>query len=79
MPKLIRLSATDLIKFLEKQGFVIERQKGSHIVLTRKLSITRQVLTVPNHKDLDIGTTKAIYNQCKKFIYEELLNGFFYK
>lgn len=79
MPKLIRISAIDLIKFLEKQGFIIDRQKGSHIVMTRKLTISKQVLTIPNHKELDIGTTKAIYNQCKKFVNEEALNNFFYK
>lgn len=79
MPKLIRISAIDLIKFLEKQGFIIDRQKGSHIVMTRQLKISKQVLTIPNHKELDIGTTKAIYNQCKKFVNEEALNNFFYK
>ncbi len=79
MPRLIRVSATELIKFLEKQGFAIDRQKGSHIVLTRQLTVSKQVLTVPNHKELDIGTTKAIYNQCKKYIAEETLDTFFYK
>ena len=79
MPRLMRISATSLIKFLESQGFVINRQKGSHIVLTRQLTVSKQVLTVPNHKELDIGTTKAIYNQCKKYIAEETLNNFFYK
>ena len=79
MPRLIRVSATELIKFLEKQGFAIDRQKGSHIVLTRQLTVSKQVLTVPNHKELDIGTTKAIYNQCKKYIDEETLDIFFYK
>ena len=79
MPKLATLSAKKLIIFLQEQGFIIDRQKGSHIVLTRVSTFSKQVLTVPNHKELDIGTTKAIYNQSKKYISEDRLNLFFYK
>ncbi len=79
MPKLISMRSVELIKFLESQGFIVDRQKGSHVVLVRQLNTSKQVLTIPNHKEIDIGTTKAIYNQSKKFIDEEVLHSFFYK
>ena len=78
MPKLRVLAGKDIIKFLGKHGFIVTRQHGSHIVLVRKNKDIRQVLTVANHKTVPRGTTKAIYNQAKQFIAEELLNQFFY-
>ena len=79
MPKLRVLSSKEIIKFLEQNGFVIDRQKGSRIVLVRSVSFSKQVLTVPNHSNLDKGTIKAIYNQTSRFIPELELQKFFYK
>ena len=58
MSKLPVLSGKDCIKILKQHGFEICRQKGSHIVL-KHLS-TNKILTIPNHKELDKGTLKAI-------------------
>ncbi len=46
MPKLPQLTANDLIKILEKIGFTMIRQKGSHIFLKNSDGRTT---TVPNH------------------------------
>lgn len=50
-------SGKKLIKRLQKEGWVIDRQNGSHFIL---LKGTVQV-TVPNHtNDLPIGTYRQI-------------------
>ncbi|HYL85976.1 MAG TPA: type II toxin-antitoxin system HicA family toxin [Candidatus Angelobacter sp.] len=52
------LSGRDLIKALQKLGFVVQRQRGSHIVLRRDAPFAR--VTVPNHKILRLGTLRTI-------------------
>ena len=78
MPKLRILSSKEIIKFLEKQDFIFNRQKGSHIVLVRVVSFSKQVLTIPNHARVDKGTIKALYNQISRFIPESDLQKLFY-
>lgn len=46
---------------LEKAGFYIKRQKGSHIILCRDEPFAEVV--VPNHKTLDKGTLRTIMRQ----------------
>ena len=48
------ISGKECVSALEKIGFYIKRQSGSHIIL-RKVNPFCQV-TVPNHKTLDRGT-----------------------
>ncbi len=63
MPKLPVLSAKQVIKALERMGFKIVRQSGSHIHLW---SDQRRILvTVPNHKELAKGTLNGIIKQTK--------------
>ena len=63
MPKLPVLSAKQVIKALERIGFKIVRQSGSHIHLWNE---KRKILvTVPNHKELAKGTLNAIIKQSK--------------
>jgi len=57
MIKLPILSAKALIKFLEKDGFYIVRQRGSHIRLHHKV---KDPVTVPNHKTISKGLLKKI-------------------
>ena len=70
MPKLRVLTSKEIIKFLEQQGFMIDRQRGSHAILLRSVSFSKQVLTVPVHKNLDKGTIKTLYNQISRFVPE---------
>jgi predicted RNA binding protein YcfA (HicA-like mRNA interferase family) len=44
-------------------GFVNVRQRGSHIVMQRKLPNTTITVPVPNHRELDRGTLRAIIRQ----------------
>ncbi|GBF79880.1 type II toxin-antitoxin system HicA family toxin [Aphanothece sacrum] len=58
MSKLPIISGKECIKALEKIGFVIFRQRGSHITMVRE-SPQCQV-TIPNHKTVAKGTLSAI-------------------
>ena len=61
MSKLPQISGKDRIKVLEKAGFFVKRQKGSHIILCRDEPFAEVV--IPNHKTLDKGTLRAIIRQ----------------
>ncbi len=52
------LSGRDLVRALQKVGFIVKRQRGSHIILRRTEPAVRVV--VPDHKALRIGTLRSI-------------------
>jgi predicted RNA binding protein YcfA (HicA-like mRNA interferase family) len=58
MSNLPRISGRDCVKALEKIGFYFKRQESSHIVLRRDNPFCQVV--VPDHKELDRGTLRAI-------------------
>lgn len=78
MPKLKRLSGKEVIAFCWKHGFRISRQKGSHVNLVRIVSEKKQVVTIPDHKEIDRGTLHSICKQLIYFIAEKELKEFFY-
>ncbi|MBN1248717.1 MAG: type II toxin-antitoxin system HicA family toxin [Anaerolineae bacterium] len=79
MPRLRRLSGSDVIRILESFGFVVHAQRGSHVKLRRLGSrCERQTLTIPSHKELDTGTLRAILRQASQYIPEEDLRPHFY-
>ncbi len=59
MAKFSQISANDLIKALQKNGFDLVSQKGSHIKL-RKLRPIRKTIIIPNHKVIRPGTLNNI-------------------
>ena len=61
MARLPVLSARECIAALEKIGFYVVRQRGSHISLRRDDPPT--YLTVPNHRELKTGTLRALIRQ----------------
>jgi predicted RNA binding protein YcfA (HicA-like mRNA interferase family) len=61
MSKLPVISGYECVKALEKAGFYFKRQESSHIVLRRDDPFAQVV--VPNHKELDRGTLRAIIRQ----------------
>jgi predicted RNA binding protein YcfA (HicA-like mRNA interferase family) len=61
MSKLPRISGQKCVQALSKIGFEVRNQQGSHIILVRESPKTR--LSVPNHKELDKGTLRAIIRQ----------------
>lgn len=78
MPKLKILSGKELIKIFYHFGFSIQSQKGSHVKLFRQTKNFKQVIVIPNHTEVDVGTLKAIYRQASKYIPEIELVPFFY-
>ncbi|MGV0026922.1 type II toxin-antitoxin system HicA family toxin [Phormidesmis priestleyi] len=70
MSKLPVISGTECVKALEQIGFVVDRQRGSHIILVRV--DPRNTVTVPNHKELDRGTLRAIIRQAELSVEEFL-------
>jgi predicted RNA binding protein YcfA (HicA-like mRNA interferase family) len=63
MPKLPSLSAREVCKILQSHGFVIVRQKGSHIILRKELPERGITVPVPNHSEIAKGTLKSIIDQ----------------
>lgn len=61
MPSLPVISGKRCVNALEKIGFIVHSQKGSHIILVRNNPKIR--ISVPNHKELDRGTLRAIIRQ----------------
>ncbi|MCK4647778.1 type II toxin-antitoxin system HicA family toxin [Candidatus Pacearchaeota archaeon] len=58
--KLPQISGLNLIKILRKFGFVIVRQRGSHVRLEKKINEDILKLTVPMHDKLKKGTLSRI-------------------
>lgn len=80
MPKLKILSGSEVIKILEGFGFAVASQKGSHVKLKRQREAgNNQILTIPNHKELDRGTLRAILRQASRYIPEAELIPHFYE
>ena len=71
MPKLRNLSGKDVIKILSQFHFDLTAQRGSHVKLVKIVEGHREVLTVPNHDELDKGTLKAIFGQSFRYISED--------
>lgn len=62
MPKLPVLTADQVIKILVKQGFILDRTKGSHKIYYHPNNKKR--VTIPFHKkDLPKGTLIEILKQ----------------
>ena len=61
MSKLPRVSGRECVRALQKLGFLFTRQEGSHIILRRREPFAQ--LVVPDHKELDRGTLRAIIRQ----------------
>ena len=61
MSKLPQVSGADVVRALQKAGFSVRRQHGSHIIMRCDEPFAQTV--VPNHKQIDRGTLRAILRQ----------------
>ena len=61
MSHLPRVSGRDVVSVFCRLGFEFKRQHGSHIILRRNSPFAQVV--VPDHKELDRGTLRAILRQ----------------
>ncbi|MCX6629972.1 MAG: type II toxin-antitoxin system HicA family toxin [Candidatus Solibacter sp.] len=55
------ISGQELVKVLQRLGFIVNRQRGSHIILRRDNPYARVV--VPDHKQVRPGTLRQILNE----------------
>lgn len=59
MPKLPNVSGSEAVRALQRLGFEMTRQRGSHIVMRRGSS----GCVVPNHREIKVGTLSGILRQ----------------
>ncbi len=59
MPKLPHVSGAEVVRALERMGFVVLRQRGSHIILRRGSA----GCVVPNHREIKVGTLTGLLKQ----------------
>jgi len=58
MARMPQVSARELVRFLKSQGFVEDRQSGSHLTLW--LEARKVAVTVPMHTGADLGRGLAV-------------------
>ena len=63
MPKLGIFSGTEVCDILRTQGFELVRQRGSHLIMQRRLGETTITVPVPNHREIRIGTLQSNIRQ----------------
>lgn len=79
MARMRRLTTRQALAALGQLGFDIVNTSGSHAKLVRTLpSGERQVLTVPVHRHLPLGTLRAIVRQVARFVPESELRRLFF-
>ena len=61
MPAVPILRPKEVVKTFEKLGWVVVRQRGSHIILTKKGHIA--TLSVPNHPEVARGTLRSLMDR----------------
>ena len=61
MPKLPRVSGAEILRALERLGFVRIRQSGSHVILRRG----SKGCVVPMHSEVKVGTLAGVLRQAE--------------
>ncbi len=63
MPKLPQVSGNAVIRLLESLGYVVVRQRGSHVRMHKTTALGEHTITVPDHKSIAKGTLSDILNR----------------
>ncbi len=61
MPKLPRVSGAEIVRALERLGFIRLRQSGSHVILRRE----SKGCVVPMHAEVKVGTLAGLLRQAE--------------
>ena len=56
------VSGREAVDALRKIGYVLDRQRGSHMILRQQIPPFRR-LTVPDHAEVAKGTLRAVIRQ----------------
>lgn len=71
MLKLPVVSGEDVVKVLSKQGFIVRKGRGDHVIIQSKDG--NRNIVVPLHRELKSGTLRAIIKQSGLTV-EEFMN-----
>ncbi|MGA0005461.1 MAG: type II toxin-antitoxin system HicA family toxin [Burkholderiaceae bacterium] len=63
MGRLGVFSGKEVCSILARHGFMMVRQRGSHVVMQRQIAGVTTTVPVPLHSELRIGTLQAIIRQ----------------
>ncbi|MDD1621232.1 MAG: type II toxin-antitoxin system HicA family toxin [Methylococcaceae bacterium] len=63
MGKLRILSDREVCAILACHGFIQVRQRGSHMVMQKRLADSTITIPVPDHAEIRIGTLQSIIRQ----------------
>ncbi|MDE2850296.1 MAG: type II toxin-antitoxin system HicA family toxin [Acidobacteriota bacterium] len=63
MARLRRLSGAEVRRLLERNGFQRVRRRGSHVVMQKRSGGETVTVPVPDHRELAVGTMRAIIRQ----------------
>jgi predicted RNA binding protein YcfA (HicA-like mRNA interferase family) len=61
--KLRVLSGKQVCAILAEHGFVQVRQRGSHVIMQKRVAGSTITVPVPNHRELASGTMSSIVRQ----------------
>ncbi len=70
MAQLPKLSGREVVKVFEKLGWEIARQRGSHIIMSKKGHLA--TLSIPNHKEVAKGTLRSLIRSARLTVLEFL-------
>lgn len=59
MPKVPLVSGQEAVKALQRLGFVVDRQKGSHVVLRKTAPGGVLGCVIPMHREIAAGTLRS--------------------
>jgi predicted RNA binding protein YcfA (HicA-like mRNA interferase family) len=59
MPKLPIVSGAKAVKALQRLGFFVDRQRGSHVVMKNITPEGERGCVIPMHKELAMGTLRS--------------------
>lgn len=62
------ISGKELAHLLEKYGYRIDHQTGSHMRLISVLNNIEHHITIPAHKPLKVGTLSGILNEVANYL-----------
>jgi len=65
MRKLPVLSAREVLKTLANFGFILIRQRGSHMIIGKQTASGKKGAVIPKYDEIATGTLKSILKQAK--------------
>lgn len=71
MPLLPPLSGQEVVRIFNLLGWIVARQRGSHIVMVKEGSIA--TLSIPDHKEVAKGTLRSLIRNAGITVEEFLL------